>query len=76
MSSLAVFFSPSSLPHVAGVTDEQRQALREGVLGATNRDFREFADRLDAVRDGGRVAVVGSAAALSALPDLRVSRVL
>ena len=39
-------------------------------------DFREFADRLDAVRDGGRVAVVGSAAALSALPDLRVSRVL
>lgn len=67
--------------HLLGVTDEQRQARREQVLGTTAADFRAFGDVLDAVRAEGRVVVLGSQDALqranSAQDDfLQIRRVL
>jgi Zn-dependent M16 (insulinase) family peptidase len=47
--------------HVLNVTDEERQQRREQVLGTTLKDFREFADVLDAVRGpSGKVVAVTS----------------
>ncbi|CAG9466039.1 unnamed protein product [Pedinophyceae sp. YPF-701] len=45
--------------HILGVTDEERQQRREEVLATTEKDFREFAEVLDAVRgpEGSVVAV-------------------
>ena len=49
-----------------GVTDEERQARREEILGTTPGHFREFADALDAVARDGAVAAVASADAAEA----------
>lgn len=42
--------------HLLGVTDEERQMRREQILATTNKDFRDFAEVLEAVR--GREARV------------------
>ncbi|MDW8396186.1 MAG: hypothetical protein RMM31_08085, partial [Anaerolineae bacterium] len=49
---------------LTGDTDELRQKLRDEVLATTPQDFVRFADVLSAVRDHGRVVVMGSASAL------------
>ncbi|KAI8103761.1 hypothetical protein M9435_006289 [Picochlorum sp. BPE23] len=46
--------------HILGVTEEQRQIRRDEVLGTTLRDFKEFAEALDAVRMKGEVVAVTS----------------
>lgn len=51
---------------LTGVTDEWRQQIREQLLDATEADFRALADAADAARDGGIIAVVGSAEAIEA----------
>ena len=44
------------------MTDEERQQRREQVLSTTQKDFRAFADALEAVRgDAARVVAVTSA---------------
>lgn len=47
--------------HILGITEEQRQMRREEVLGTSLKDFKEFADVLDAVRTQGQVVAVTSA---------------
>eukprot|EP00879_Flechtneria_rotunda_P006113 GHRR01006426.1.p1 GENE.GHRR01006426.1~~GHRR01006426.1.p1 ORF type:complete len:1001 (+),score=416.66 GHRR01006426.1:475-3477(+) len=48
--------------YLLGVTDEERQARREQVLGTTVQDFKQFADVLECVRgDAARVVAVTSA---------------
>lgn len=71
----------SMVRHLVGVSDEERQQLREEVLGTTAAHFRQFADALDAVRDNGHVVVLGSADAINkANPELnntlKVTKVL
>ena len=46
--------------HILGVTEEQRQIRRDEVLGTTLKDFKEFAEALEAVRTNGQVVAVTS----------------
>jgi presequence protease len=55
----------SFIRYLTGITDEYRQARREEVLATSAEDFRVVADILDAVRDNGIVAVIGSAEAIA-----------
>jgi hypothetical protein len=55
----------SFIRYLTGVSDEYRQARREEVLATSAADFREIADMLDAVRDNGIIAVIGSAEAIA-----------
>lgn len=59
----------SSMRVLTQETDELRQQKRDELLGATNKDFREFADALEKVRDGGNVVVVGGEDALKKACD-------
>ena len=63
------------LRHILGVTENDRQVWRDEVLGTTQKDFADFAERLDRVVDGGSVAVVASERAIAeanaALPEGR-----
>ncbi|MBX0329162.1 insulinase family protein [Oscillochloris sp. ZM17-4] len=52
--------------HLLGATDAYRQGLREQILDATEADLKAFADAVDAVREQGIIAVVGSAEAVEA----------
>ena len=56
---------------LTGNTDENRQQRREEVLGATSKDFTRFADVLGEVARKGKVAVLGSEAAIKAANDER-----
>jgi Zn-dependent M16 (insulinase) family peptidase len=47
--------------HVLGITEEQRQIRRDEILGTTLKDFKEFAEVLDAVKKNGQVVAVTSA---------------
>ena len=47
--------------HILGVTDEERQQRRNEVLGTSMKDFKEFAEALDAVKNKGKVVAVTSA---------------
>ena len=66
--------------YLSGITDESRQKMRDEVLTTTHKDFLEFADILDAVRDTGDVVVVGSLESIEAAnqsrPDWLVKRKL
>ncbi len=53
-----------------------RQEMREQILSATVKDFRRFGEALRGMRDSGRIAVLGGADALRALPSAVVTRVL
>ena len=55
--------------HLIGITDENRQQLRDEVLGTTQADFRAFADVLDALNGHGQVVVLGSAEKIAKAND-------
>jgi presequence protease len=50
----------SLLRRLTGQTEEERQKVREEVLGTEAEHFRAFADVLDGIRDTGIVKVLGS----------------
>lgn len=56
----------SLIRHLTGVTDEYRQEIREQILGASEADFRAYAEAADLLREHGAVAVVGSPEAIAA----------
>jgi Zn-dependent M16 (insulinase) family peptidase len=51
--------------YLIGDTDENRQRMREEILGTTVADLRHFADAMDEVAANGRVAVLGSEQAIT-----------
>lgn len=50
----------SMVRYLTGVTDEDRQRIRDEVLSTTAAHFRQFADTLAEVNRAGRVVVMGS----------------
>ena len=54
----------SMLRHLTGESEEERQKMRDQVLGTTAKDFRDFAEILDKVNRDGIVKVLGSQAAI------------
>jgi Zn-dependent M16 (insulinase) family peptidase len=56
----------SMLRYLTGVSDEERQQLRDEVLSTTVEDFRAFGDVLEGVKTQGRIVVLGSAGAVQA----------
>ncbi len=56
----------SMVRYLVGETDEARQRWREQILGTTSEHFRSFAQSLEALKDGGRVVVLGAQEALEA----------
>jgi hypothetical protein len=54
----------SMLRHLTGESEEERQKMRDQVLGTTAKDFRDFAEILDKVNRDGIVKVMGSQAAI------------
>ncbi|NLA75507.1 MAG: peptidase M16, partial [Deltaproteobacteria bacterium] len=55
----------SMLRHLSGETDEERQRIRDEILGTEKDDFRAFSEFLGIVRDKGIVKVAGSDAAIA-----------
>jgi Zn-dependent M16 (insulinase) family peptidase len=51
--------------YLTGDSDEQRQQMREEVLGMTLADFHRFADVLEEVSERGAVVVMGSQDAIN-----------
>lgn len=47
-----------------GIDDEERQRLRDEVLGTTPADFHKFGEALEAARDSSSVVVLGSSEAV------------
>ncbi len=68
----------SLVRHLANRTEEERQARREAILGATAKDFRAFGRAAAALRDHGRIVVLGQDEALKAadIAGMRLTRVL
>jgi Zn-dependent M16 (insulinase) family peptidase len=54
----------SMLRYLSGDTDEDRQQMRDEVLGTKAIDFKAFAEVLEGVRDRGVVKILGSAGTL------------
>jgi Zn-dependent M16 (insulinase) family peptidase len=55
---------------LSGVTDEDRQVIRDEVLDTSLSDFNDFVQILDAIKDKGLVKVLGSQSAIEgALKD-------
>ncbi|XP_062091512.1 presequence protease 2, chloroplastic/mitochondrial-like [Humulus lupulus] len=50
----------SLLRHLLGVTEEERQLRREQILSTSVKDFKEFADAIESVKDKGIVVAVAS----------------
>ncbi|KAA8536181.1 hypothetical protein F0562_028659 [Nyssa sinensis] len=50
----------SLLRYLLGVTEEERQTRREEILSTSLKDFKEFAEVIDAVKDKGVVVAVAS----------------
>ncbi|KAK4563080.1 hypothetical protein RGQ29_005541 [Quercus rubra] len=50
----------SLLRHLLGITDEERQRRRGEILSTSLKDFKEFADAVEAVKDKGVVVAVAS----------------
>ncbi|CAN6927562.1 unnamed protein product [Brassica oleracea] len=50
----------SLLRHLLNVTDEERQIRREEILSTSLKDFKEFAEAVDSVRDKGVAVAVAS----------------
>ncbi len=55
----------SMVRYLAGITEEQRQRIRDEVLATQAEDFRAFAEVLQEVARSGRVVVMGSERALN-----------
>jgi Zn-dependent M16 (insulinase) family peptidase len=55
---------------LSGETDEERQRIRDEILGTSSSDFHDFVQNLDAVKETGLVKVLGSKSAIEeALKD-------
>jgi Zn-dependent M16 (insulinase) family peptidase len=54
----------SMVRHLTGVSDENRQQMRDQILDTRPADFKIFGEALEAVRDHGSVVVLGSADAI------------
>ncbi|KAL2927586.1 Presequence protease 2 chloroplastic/mitochondrial, partial [Bienertia sinuspersici] len=50
----------SLLRYLLGVTEEEREKRREEILSTSVKDFKEFADAVDVVKDRGIVVAVAS----------------
>ncbi|KDO42486.1 hypothetical protein CISIN_1g0037002mg, partial [Citrus sinensis] len=50
----------SLLRHLLGITEEERQRRREEILSTSLKDFKEFADVLEAIKDRGVAVAVAS----------------
>lgn len=50
----------SLLRYLLGITEEERQRRREEILSTSLKDFRDFADVIESVKDKGVVASVAS----------------
>jgi len=50
----------SLLRYLLGVTNEERERRREEILSTTVKDFKEFADAVEAVKNKGVVVAVAS----------------
>ncbi|GAB4853959.1 Homeobox protein PKNOX1 [Ancistrocladus abbreviatus] len=50
----------SLLRYLLGVTEEERESRREEILSTSLKDFKEFADTIDYVKDKGVVVAVAS----------------
>ncbi|GLT37013.1 hypothetical protein SLA2020_113570 [Shorea laevis] len=50
----------SLLRYLLGITEEERQRRREEILSTSLKDFKEFADVIDAVKDKGVSVAVAS----------------
>ncbi|XP_021851322.2 presequence protease 1, chloroplastic/mitochondrial [Spinacia oleracea] len=46
--------------HLLGITEEEREKRREEILSTSVKDFKEFADAVDVVKDKGIVVAVAS----------------
>jgi len=57
--------------HLAGDSDAARQTMREQVLATNVEDLHLVADALDAIAEGGRVAILGSEEELAAANTAR-----
>ncbi len=56
---------------LSGETDEDRQRMREEILGTTLKDFKDFAEVLEGVRKEGIVKVLGSQEAIQKAMEKR-----
>lgn len=63
---------------LAGISDEERQRTRDGVLNASAADFHTFGEALEQLQERGAVVVMGSAQAVEAskVPWAAVNRIL
>ena len=61
----------SMLRYLTGDDDESRQRRREQVLDTTVADFRAFGEVLEAVKEAGRVVVLGSQEAIGKANEAR-----
>ncbi|MFZ0930190.1 MAG: insulinase family protein [Syntrophobacteraceae bacterium] len=59
----------SMLRHLTGDSEEDRQKMRDQILGTTAKDFRAFAEILEKVNRDGIVKVLGSQAAIESALD-------
>jgi presequence protease len=59
----------SMLRHLTGDSEEDRQKIRDQILGTTAKDFRAFAEVLEKVNSDGIVKVLGSQAAIESALD-------
>ena len=46
--------------YLLGITEEERQVRREEILSTSLKDFKEFANAIDAIKDQGVVVAVAS----------------
>jgi hypothetical protein len=54
----------SMVRHLTGENEERRQKMRDGILGATKRDFQSFGEILESAMPRGVVKVLGSETAI------------
>jgi hypothetical protein len=55
----------SLMRYLVGQTEVERQTLRDELFATTAKDFRNFADVMDAVRDRGQIVIMGAEDTLS-----------
>ena len=56
----------SLMRYLVGQTEVERQTLRDELFATTAKDFRNFAEVMDAVRDRGQIVIMGAEDTLSA----------
>lgn len=71
----------SLVRYLLGETDEERQRMRDEVLGTTLEDFKQFGEVLEELADVGQVVVAGGADAIARANEerdnfLRITKVL